>query len=99
MRIPFLTRRNRPADEDATIAINRLADDIVLLTGRREDAISSFRQTANELASVNEQLDARNSFYESVINTIMDQKKQAEQMKADNTHVRSKILEIIGEED
>ena len=95
---PFSKRHTRPADEDTTMAINRLADDIIALNGRKESAISSFRRTANELGSINEQLNSRNQFYDSLVEIVADQKRQTEKMMSDNEHVRNKILEIIGEE-
>lgn len=96
---PFSKRRQaRPADEDTTMAINRLADDIIVLNGRKESAISSFRRTANELGSINEQLNSRNQFYDSLVEIVANQKRQTEKMMSDNEHVRNKILEIIGEE-
>ena len=95
---PFSKRRACPADEDTTMAINRLADDINILNGRKESAISSFRRTANELGSINEQLSSRNQFYDSLMATVIDQKHQTEKMMSDNEHVCNKILEIIGEE-
>lgn len=95
---PFSKRHASPADEDTTVAINRLADDIIILNGRKESAISSFRRTANELGSINEQLNSRNQFYDSLVEIVADQKRQTEKMMSDNEHVRNKILEIIGEE-
>lgn len=95
---PFSKRHARPADEDTTMAINRLANDIITLNGRKESAISSFRRTANELGSINEQLSSRNQFYDSLVEIVADQKRQTEKMMSDNEHVRNKILEIIGEE-
>ena len=96
---PFSKRHARPADEDTTMAINRLADDIIILNSRKESAISSFRRTANELGSINEQLSSRNQFYDSLVEIVIDQKRQTEKMMSDNDNVRKKILEIIGEED
>ena len=95
---PFHKRRICPADETTTMAVNRLADDILILNERKESAISSFRHTAKELGSINESLNTRRQFYESLMETIEDQKNQTMKMMADNDNVRNKILEIIGEE-
>lgn len=84
-------------DESMNLAVSRMENDIYLNRLRREDAISSFRRTANELASINEELESRSTFYTSLLDAIEHQKVTTEQMKVDNEAVRAKILEIIGE--
>ena len=93
----FSKKKYLTSTDETTLAINRLADDILVNTQRRENALSSFRRTANELADINEQLTTRKAFYETLTATLTDQKSQTDKMIADNEAVRKKILEIIGE--
>lgn len=93
----FSKKKYLTSTDETTLAINRLADDILVNTQRRENALSSFRRTANELADINEQLTTRKTFYETLTATLTDQKSQTDKMIADNEAGRKKILEIIGE--
>ena len=93
----FSKKKYLTSTDETTLAINRLADDILVNTQRRENALSSFRRTANELADINEQLTTRKTFYETLTAALTDQKSQTDKMIADNEAVRKKILEIIGE--
>ena len=97
--MPIFKKKSHISSEDATsVAIGCLADDIVCLQADKENAISSFRRTANELADINKHLGAKIQFFDSIIAMLSEQSKTAKQMVEDNLAVRDKILDIIGGE-
>lgn len=77
--------------------MERLVNDINCLQTDREDALSSFRMTANNLADINIHLNQKIQFFDGIVEQIAAQSKMAKQMVADNEAVRGKILDIIGE--
>lgn len=97
--MPIFKKKSHISSEDATsLAVNRLADDIVCLQADKENAISSFRRTANELADINDHLSTKIQFFDSIVAMVSEQSKMAKQMVEDNSAVRNKILDIIGGE-
>ena len=75
----------------------RLAGYIKTLSDRRENAVSTFRRTASDLDTINENLRQNIAEFDDLLKFISDQRGSAEQMVSDNERVRGKILEIIGE--
>ena len=78
-------------------ATAKIATDITSLGTRRSNAISAFRQTADELASINQGLNQALGSLETLQNFITEQTGITNQMISDNDNVRAKILDIIGE--
>ena len=78
-------------------ATAKISADISTLTARKNTALNMFRQTANELAAVNEGLSKSLDILSGLQKFIDEQSAATSQMMADNDSVRSKILEIIGE--
>lgn len=76
-------------------ATNKITDDIVRLVGRRGIALSIFRDTADELAEVNDELGNSLKTLEDLRTFINEQTTSTAQMIAENEAVRTKILEII----
>lgn len=89
--------RMQTTEQSIQATTSRLGGDIANLSARKTRAISAFRQTADELASVNEELQKSLLSLSELQKFIDEQTKTANQMISDNTSVRSKILDIIGE--
>ena len=79
------------------MATEKLTGDIVALTTKRENALNTFRATANELYDVNTGLQQKVDSFEALSQFIAEKRAATEQMIEDNAAVRSRILEIIGE--
>lgn len=96
--MPIFKKKPHKSTENITItAMERLVNDINCLQNDREDALSSFRMTANNLADINIHLNQKIQFFDGIVEQIAAQSKMAKQMVADNEAVRGKILDIIGE--
>lgn len=76
----------------------KLAEDIGNLSTRKENAVSAFRNTAIELDVINTGLRASMNDLEGLSAFIAEQRDAAAKEINDNTKVRDKILELIGEE-
>lgn len=76
---------------------NILNGGIASLSARKTKALSAFRQTANELAAVNAELEKSLSALDSLRTFVAEQTDAANKMIADNSAIRTKILDIIGE--
>lgn len=91
-------KKFRKSTEIITInAMEKLVSDITCLQNDRENALSSFRRTAENLASINIHLGQKIQFFDGIVEQITAQSQMAKQMVADNDAVRNKILDIIGE--
>lgn len=88
------TMTTQEAIQNATTA---LANDISSLNERRDGALSVFRQTANELSGINNQLATKMDELSSLAQFISGQLESTQAQIEDNESVRSRILEIIGE--
>lgn len=84
-------------DEALSVATTRIADDIGGLMVRKESALSSFRNTVVALDAVNDELQNSLTKLGNLTTFIEEHRQAAEQAMADNTMVRQKIIEIIGE--
>lgn len=67
------------------------------LTGRKDNAISVFRRTAEELQFVNQGLSETAKVAEEVITFFATHKENTEKAIADNAAIAQRILDIIGE--
>lgn len=96
--MPIFKKKVHKSTEKITItAMEQLVNDINCLQNDREDALSSFRMTANNLADINMHLNQKIQFFDGIVEQITAQSQMAKQMVADNDAVRNKILDIIGE--
>lgn len=84
-------------EQTIQMATDHLANDIVTLSAKRENALNTFRATANELYDVNTGLQEKVASFEALSQFIAEKRAATEQMIEDNAAVRSRILEIIGE--
>ena len=89
--------RKVTTEEAIAVATTHLADDITALSARKDNALSTFRRTANELAAINDGLRIKQGNLQELAAFIQEQENAASKMMADNDAVRSRILEIIGE--
>lgn len=78
-------------------AMDRLCADITDLTVMKDNALSSFRVAANNLGGINESLRDKVDKLQTLISFATTEKDSVEKMINDNTAVRNKILDIIGE--
>lgn len=78
-------------------ATAKLAGDIVSLSQQRDSAVSTFRETALKLETINSDLRQRIVDCDELVSFINQQKSSAVLMVSDNDKVRTRILEIIGE--
>ena len=78
-------------------AVTKISDDISSLSAKKEYAVSVFRSTADQLASINSEMENKMSELDTLATFIQHQKDIASKVVLDNENVRAKILEIIGE--
>ena len=81
----------RTTDEAINAATDRLASDITTLAGKRDMALSAFRQAATDLDNINSGLRDKINKFNDLAAFI------GSQIIEDNTKVRQRILDIIGE--
>lgn len=89
-----------PAETPEAIAkhaVSSLIASNTKLQARKDNAISSFRMAANELAEVNEALAENVSIATQMRDFFIDHGNSLKKAMADNSAVRERILEIIGE--
>ena len=89
--------RKKSTEQVLTETTSQLAKDIAGLSDRRRPALGIFRDTAENLAAINEDLNKSITNFDNLTKFIMEQKLSAEQMVSDNDKVRNKILEILGD--
>lgn len=91
-------KKNKKMTGKALNAVtSRLATDIAVLAQQKNDALSVFRNTANQLEQINDELGESLENLSTLAAFIAEKKTDTELMMADNNAVRSKIIEIIGE--
>ena len=88
--------RNKNKDP-IKVAVDKISDDINHLSTRKACALSVFRSTANQLSSINSEMEEKMSELDTLADFIQHQKDIASKVVSDNENVRAKILEIIGE--
>lgn len=87
----------RTTDEAINAATDRLASDITTLAGKRDMTLSAFRQAATDLDNINSGLRDKINKFNDLAASIDSQRSTASQIIEDNTKVRQRILDIIGE--
>lgn len=75
----------------------RLASDITTLAGKRDVALSAFRQAATDLDNINSGLRDKINKFNDLTAFIDSQRSTASQIIEDNDKVCKRILDIIGE--
>lgn len=89
--------KTKSTEQIVSLATNRLAEDITTLATRRDSALSIFRQTANSLGTINNELTEKITQLDAMTTFLASQRDSASQQIADNEAVRSRILEILGD--
>lgn len=89
--------KKKSTEQVLTETTSQLAKDISGLSDRRQTALDIFRDTAESLAAINEDLVKSIIDFDNLTKFIAEQCQSAEQMVSDNYKVRNKILEILGE--
>lgn len=87
----------RTTEEAINAATDRLASDITTLAGKRDMTLSAFRQAATDLDNINSGLRDKINKLNDLAAFIDSQRSTASQIIEDNTKVRQRILDIIGE--
>ena len=87
----------RTTEEAISAATDRLASDITTLAGKRDVALSVFRQAATDLDNINSGLRDKIYRLNDLTAFIESQRSTASQIIEDNDKVRKHILDIIGE--
>lgn len=93
----FSMSKNANMQSVIQTATTKITGDISALSEKRENALSTFRATANELGTINDSLRERQNNLLELANFIQTQTDATGKMIADNEAVRSRILEIIGD--
>lgn len=83
--------------EQAVSAVDRIHVEIADLREERIDALSSFRDTANWLGEINEELGQKSALCGTLMAQLTAAQDAISQQVSDNDAVRCKILDIIGE--
>lgn len=79
-----------------TEATDKLASEITSLTAKRDQSLSIFRQTAQNLDAINTELTGTINKMDEMMAFIADRKEAASKVIADNNQVTAKIYDIIG---
>lgn len=94
----FRRKKKEPTLVEQTVtAIDRVTTEVNDLREERVMALSSFRDTANWLAKINEDLDSKAALCGSMIGQLQAAQESITRQVEDNDKVRMKILDIIGE--
>ena len=87
----------RTTEEAINATTDRLASDITTLAGKRDVAMSAFRQAATDLDNINSGLRDKINKFNDLTAFIDSQRSTASQIIEDNDKVRKRILDIVGE--
>lgn len=79
-----------------TEATSKLSAEITQLTAKRDQSLSIFRQTAQNLEAINTELSGTINKMDEMVAFINTQRNAAKKVIADNNHVTEKIYDIIG---
>jgi hypothetical protein len=79
-----------------TEATSKLSAEITQLTAKRDQSLSIFRQTAQDLETINTELTDNISKMDEMVAFINTQRDAANKVISDNTHVMERIYDIIG---
>ena len=78
-------------------ATTKLSGDMTNLSTRRDNALSSFRATLEEMKAINTETQKVVTELDALQAFISSQKDSAMKLISDNEHVSAKITEIIGD--
>lgn len=92
-----MSKKNVTTEQIVETAMAKISDNITTLGVRRDNALSVFRQTANDLGVINSNLSQNIQEMNRLAQFVNAGIDSATQMVADNEAVRARILEIIGE--
>lgn len=90
-------KKQKTVVDQAVEAMDRISGHITHLRTEREIAVSSFRETADRLAEINEELEQQATLCSSLVGQLSQTKECINRQHEDNARVREKILDIIGE--
>ena len=94
----MIWRKKKPTlAEQAVTAMDNIGFEVERLHLEREFTLSSFRDTANRLAQINDELGEKAALCGSLIAQLTREQGKISQQCEDNDKVRGKILDIIGE--
>lgn len=79
-----------------TEATSKLSTEITQLTAKRDQSLSIFRQTAQNLEAINTELKGTINKMDEMVEFISTQRDTANKVISDNTHVMERIYDIIG---
>jgi hypothetical protein len=79
-----------------TEATGKLSDEISKLTEQRDQSLSIFRSTAENLTSINARLTGTINKMDEMVEFINTQRDAASKVISDNSQVVARIYEIIG---
>lgn len=79
-----------------TEATSKLSAEITQLTAKRDQSLSIFRQTAQNLEAINSDLTDTINKMDEMVAFISTQRDAANKVISDNTHVMDRIYDIIG---
>ena len=80
----------------ANSTVEKIKSEFNALENEKNQCLSIFRETANDLQKINEEIDEQRSICAFLISELTEQCKNLEKARSDNDKVRNKILDIIG---
>lgn len=94
----MIWRKKKPTlAEQAVTAVDNIEFEVERLHLEREFTLSSFRDAANRLAQINDELGEKAALCGSLIAQLTREQGSISQQCEANDKVRGKILDIIGE--
>jgi hypothetical protein len=82
-------------NDKANGIVTSLNKDLDKLNKKSADAMSTFRQTVEDMSKVNEQIDERINLADTHMKSLETLKQNLEVKKTDNERVISKILDFL----
>jgi hypothetical protein len=82
-------------NDKANGIVTSLNKDLDKLNKKSADAMSTFRQTVDDMSKVNEQIDERINLADTHMKSLETLKQNLEVKKTDNERVISKILDFL----
>jgi hypothetical protein len=92
----MMNKKKMTATEAVAQATTKLSEDITQLTAKRDASLSIFRQTAQNLGAINQDLQKSIDNMSELETFLAEQKIAASKVISDNAHVMDKIYDIIG---
>lgn len=92
-----MAKKVKTMEEVFSSALTKLDTDLHTIQAEKDAALGIFRQTATNLANINQRLGTTVDNIENLIDYAQRSKDDVTKMMTDNEAVRAKIIEIIGE--